>query len=131
MPQIIYKELFLVISHYFKRSSTNIVGGTRGLGETIVGLSTFGRLLDCQLLWTQPKIHYTEYYEANFENVENNKHIASSDTVEFRKHMITADASKHTLGSAMLQPEDSGEWEPVAYTSRKMTEGEPRYGQIE
>ena len=29
------------------------------MGKTIVGLSTFGRLLDSQLLWNLPKIHYS------------------------------------------------------------------------
>ena len=47
------------------------------------------------------------------------------------KHRITADASKHTLGAALLQMNREGRWQPVAYASRKMSEAEQKYGQIE
>ena len=47
-----------------------------------------------------------------------------------KKHRITADASKHSLGAALLQKEEIG-WLPVSYASRTMTETEQRYAQIE
>lgn len=47
------------------------------------------------------------------------------------RHRVTADASAHSLGAALLQESAEGMWQPVAYASRKMTETEMRYGQIE
>lgn len=48
-----------------------------------------------------------------------------------RNHRVTADASAHSLGAALLQESPDGSWQPVAYASRKLTETERRYGQIE
>ena len=47
-----------------------------------------------------------------------------------KRHRITADASMHSLGAALLQEEETG-WFPVSYASRTMTEVEKRYAQIE
>ena len=75
---------------------------------------------------------WMEYHQASCENV---KDVISSALVlalfDIRKrHRVTADASRPTLGAALLQ-EQGAEWQPVAYASRKMTEAETRYGQIE
>ena len=43
---------------------------------------------------------------------------------------LSADASSHGLGAVLLQRSD-GEWKPVAYASRSMSETEKRYAQIE
>ena len=43
---------------------------------------------------------------------------------------ISSDASKSGLGAVLLQETD-GEWKPVAYASRAMTDAETRYAQIE
>ena len=47
------------------------------------------------------------------------------------KHRLTADASKASLGAALLQADGEGGWQPVAYISRAMTPAETRYAQIE
>ena len=47
------------------------------------------------------------------------------------KHRLTADASKSSLGAALLQSDGKGGWQPVAYISRAMTPTETRYAQIE
>ena len=47
------------------------------------------------------------------------------------KHRLTADASKASLGAALLQADGKGGWQPVAYISRAMTPTETRYAQIE
>lgn len=81
---------------------------------------------DAQWLWSPAQ-------QASFERV---KEIISSAPVltlfdSNGRHRVTADASRHTLGAALLQRNESGEWQPVSYASRKMTETEGRYGQIE
>ena len=43
---------------------------------------------------------------------------------------LSADASSHGLGAVLLQRSD-GEWKPVAYASRSISDTEKRYAQIE
>lgn len=73
------------------------------------------------------------HQQDSFEEVK--KIISTSPVLalfDYRKeHRVTADASKHTLGAALLQCNDKGEWQPVTYASRKLTDAEQRYGQIE
>jgi len=45
-------------------------------------------------------------------------------------HRVTADASQHSIGAALLQKENN-DWYPVSYASRTMTETKKRYAQIE
>lgn len=47
-----------------------------------------------------------------------------------RKTKISTDASKEGLGAILLQSVGDT-WQPVAYTSRTMTDTEQRYAQIE
>ena len=46
------------------------------------------------------------------------------------KRKISADASSYGLGAVLLQQQE-GQWRPVAYASRSMTDAERRYVQIE
>ena len=47
-----------------------------------------------------------------------------------RETRISADASSFGLGAVLMQKSTSGQWRPVAYASRSMTEVERRYAQI-
>lgn len=47
------------------------------------------------------------------------------------KHRVSADASAHALGAALLQETGRGEWQPVAFASRSMTGAERVYAQLE
>ena len=76
---------------------------------------------------------WLEIHQKSFEKVK--EIITSSPLLALfdynKKHRVTADASYHSLGAALLQEQESGEWKPVAYASRKLTDAEKRYGQIE
>ena len=48
-----------------------------------------------------------------------------------RATKVAADASSFGLGGVLSQKQPSGEWRPVAFISRSMTEAECRYAQIE
>ena len=47
------------------------------------------------------------------------------------KSKVSADASSFGLGAVLLQESDGGNWRPVAYASRSLSETERRYAQIE
>nr|XP_023665577.1 uncharacterized protein K02A2.6-like [Paramormyrops kingsleyae] len=47
-----------------------------------------------------------------------------------RETVVSADASSYGIGSVLLQKHDSS-WKPVAYASRRLTDSEVRYAQIE
>ena len=44
---------------------------------------------------------------------------------------INADASSYGIGGVVLQKQEDGEWKPVSYISRALTDTESRYSQIE
>lgn len=72
-------------------------------------------------------------YQKSFEKVKG--WIISSPVMFLfdykRRHWITADASCYTLGAVLLQDQGDGVWKPVAFSLRRLTEAERRYGQIE
>ena len=48
-----------------------------------------------------------------------------------RRHRVTADSSAYALGAALLQQDERGQWRPVAFASRTLTEAEQKYAQLE
>lgn len=48
-----------------------------------------------------------------------------------RETIVAADASSFGLGGVLSQMQPSGEWRPIAFISRSMTDTERRYAQIE
>lgn len=76
---------------------------------------------------------WLEVHQRSFERVKGL--ITSSPVLALfdysRRHRVTADASCHTLGASLLQEQGEGGWKPVAFASRRLTEAERRYGQIE
>lgn len=48
-----------------------------------------------------------------------------------RETQVAADASSFGLGGVLSQKQPTGEWRPVAFISRSMTDAERRYAQIE
>ena len=47
------------------------------------------------------------------------------------EHRVTADSSQYALGAALYQRKRGGQWQPVVYISRRLTEAERRYAQLE
>ena len=47
------------------------------------------------------------------------------------EHRVSADSSEFALEAAFLQRKRGGKWEPVGYISRRLTEAEVRYAQLE
>ena len=47
-----------------------------------------------------------------------------------RSTIVTADASYHGLGAALLQTQPDGSTRPITYTSRSLSDTEQQYAQI-
>ena len=48
-----------------------------------------------------------------------------------RNHRVSADSSQYAVGAVLLQMNDSKDWQPVEYASRKLTDTETRYAMVE
>jgi transposase InsO family protein len=109
---------FLAMVNYLSRFSPLISEAEIPLRELDKG--------DVEFVWTRN-------HQRSFQKIK--QLISSSPVLALfdlqRRHRVTADASSHTVGAALLQYNEKGEWQPVAYASRKLTDAERRYGQIE
>lgn len=81
---------------------------------------------DNEFLWTS--IHTTAFNKIKSMLTETPV-LALYDTN--RQVRICADASSYGLGAVLEQESGEGQWKPVAYASRAMSETEGRYAQIE
>ena len=85
------------------------------------------------LLTTESDWVWGDSQKESFEKVKN---LLTTESVLVhydpkKATTMSADASSYGLGAVLRQKQDNGEWMPVAYGSRAMTDTEQRYAQIE
>ncbi|RXN15792.1 Transposon Ty3-G Gag-Pol poly [Labeo rohita] len=108
-----------------------VLGMFNYLGNYIPNLSTEGKplydLLRSSAVWT-----WVYPQEAAFQRIKDN--FSTSPVLTFYNASlptaVSANASSYGIGDVLLQLH-GGDWKPVAYCSRSLSEAETRYAQIE
>uniref|UniRef100_A0A3Q1EIG7 Gypsy retrotransposon integrase-like protein 1 n=1 Tax=Acanthochromis polyacanthus TaxID=80966 RepID=A0A3Q1EIG7_9TELE len=108
-----------------------VLGMFTYLGKYIPHLSTVGQplyeLLRSKTTWT-----WDHPQKEAFQRIKDI--LSTSPVLKFydvnRPTAVSADASSYGIGGVLLQQHD-GDWKPIAYCSRRLSDAETRYAQIE
>ena len=108
-----------------------VLGMFNYLGKYIPNLSTVGQplyeLLRSKSVWT-----WDHSQQEAFQRLKDI--LSTSPVLKFydvnRPTAVSADASSYGIGGVLLQLHDK-DWKPVAFCSRRLSEAETRYAQIE
>ena len=108
---------FLGMINQMSKFSSNLAELSQPLRELLSPKRTW--------IWGQPQAESFEKLKAELATP---KVLAHYDVTADTK--ISADASSYGLGAVLLQ-RHNGEWKPIAFASRSLTDTERRYAQIE